>query len=111
MPLTIPAAKANEFDVAAPGVDTDILASDITPSNTPSICRVAVVLATASVFKARVTQGATTFDVKLNSGAALVASCLYVFDIPWEEGDSINFQVETDGIIQVLKAHEVGGAQ
>lgn len=100
--------KATVFNLAAPGANTNILGSAITPTASPSVCRVTVNLAVASVFKGRLTRGETTFDVKLNGGATLVAGSLYMFDVPWETGDSLNFRVETNGIIQVLKALEVG---
>lgn len=105
----IPLVKANSFNVAAPGVNTNILAVSLTPTNSPATFRIDVTLAVASVFKARLTQGATTFDRKFNAGVALVAGGAYMFDVLVHTGDTVNFQVETDGVIQVLKVVELGG--
>ncbi len=107
---TIPLPKANIFSSAPPGANVDILGADIVPTNSPSTCRVAFVTGINTVVKSRVTQGATTLDAYLNDGVALVSGSLYIFDIMWEEGDALNFQFETNGIVQVLKAHEIGAA-
>lgn len=104
----IPLPKANIFSSAPPGANVDILGSDIVPTNSPSICRVAFVAGVSTVVKSRVTQGATTLDAYLNSGVALVSGGLYIFDIVWQQGDSLNFQFETNGMVQVLKAYEIG---
>ncbi len=104
----IPLPKANIFSSAPPGANVDILGADIVPTNSPSICRVAFVTGINTVVKSRVTQGATTLDAYLNDGVALVSGSLYIFDIMWEEGDALNFQFETNGMVQVFKAHEIG---
>ncbi len=105
---SIPLPKANVFSSAPPGANVDILGADIVPTNTPSTCRVAFVTGINTVVKSRVTQGATTVDAYLNDGVALVSGSLYIFDIMWEEGDALNFQFETNGMVQILKAHEIG---
>ncbi len=105
---TLPIPKANIFSSAPPGANVDILGADIVPTNSPSTCRVAFVTGIDTVVKSRVTQGATTVDAYLNDSVALVSGSLYIFDIMWESGDALNFQFETDGMVQVLKAHEIG---
>ena len=107
--LVTPTLKANVFNLAAPGASVNILREAVAPGKSPSICRVEVLLGTAAVFKARISRGGTTFDAKLNAGVALIASGLYIFDISWQAGDRLNFQVETDGVIQQLMAHEIAG--
>lgn len=109
-PLLKPVNHADEFNVAAPGVNTDILGADLTPTHSPSRLRVTVLLATESVFKARVARSGTTFDADFNGGSALKANSLYTFDLVWMAEDAVNFQVETDGVIQKLQADEIGAS-
>lgn len=97
------------FNIAAPGANTDIISGDLTPRSQVLKVRVAVLLAVASVFKAVLTQGATSFDCHLNSGIQLQAGCLYTFDIEIDSATSYNFQVETDGIVQYLNVKELVG--
>ena len=89
------------WNVAAPGANTDAVA-DITWGEEET-CRVSVQLATGSVCNLMVSRGGTEFALGLNSNSALVAGALYQFDVTgMEKGDIVNFQVETDGILQKI---------
>lgn len=103
-----PILRHDGFNIAAPGANTNIITS-LTPRSQSLKARVSVLLAVAAVFKARITQGATTFDAKFLSGGAVPAGCLYTFDLPLTGVDTYNFQVETDGIIQRLHVIELQG--
>jgi hypothetical protein len=100
------AVKADEFNVAAPGANTDILATSLTPSM-GGYFQVFVVVGTGSVFNMTDTQGATTFTVGLNKSTALVAGDGYTFSFPVSTDSAYNFRVETDGIIRRLIVLEV----
>lgn len=102
------------FNRAAPGANTDILTTAITPKEGCAI-KITALLATGSVLNMTVTDGTTTFTGGLNSSTSLNAGDWYTFTIganPVEtnSGDgnplSYNFQVETDGIIQMLLIQE-----
>lgn len=109
--------RSVNYNVSAPGVNTNILATGLTPiypksigvGNEASVFRVTVVLATGSVFNYTVTNGTTAFTVGLNASAALNAGDEYVFDIPVHSTYTYNFQVETDGVIRILWVQEIVG--
>lgn len=94
------------FDIAAPGANTNIMTTSITPLMSCRL-RVGVVLETASVFNVTETSGATTNTYGLNESVPLAANDYYVFDVPAGAAYSYNFQVETDGIIGRLTVSEV----
>jgi len=106
--LLTPVEKANQ-DAAAELADTDILAADITPANTPCTLRVNVMLDTSGVFSAMVTTGAVQRKWKLNAGNALTADCLYTFDIPAFSGDTVNFQTSAAGAVTLRVTELQGG--
>ena len=106
---------ASIFNLAAPGANTDILSSSITLKE-GGAWRVTVALTTASVFNVTYTDGTTTHALGLNSSVALLAGDLYTFafggsPIETSSGStntlSINFQVETDSVIELLIIEEV----
>lgn len=102
------------FAQSAPGANTDIFGTEITPNYVHSVLRIAVSLAGASVFNLIVTQGATLKTIHLNAGAALVASAGYVFTWPIRKAEgsttlTYNFQVETNVAIDWLSVEEVPG--
>ena len=88
--------------VAAPGANTDILATDLTPSGNVVAFGISVQLETASVFNVMETIGGTTRDVAPLKNAALVAGALYEFAISVDQAATYNFQVETDSVIDRL---------
>jgi len=90
---------------AAPGALTDISGGTVTPSALgQSRIRLWVTCAfqNATTFLASITNGGTTVDLELNGGANLEADALYTFEIPVTFGDSIDWQIGTDGIIRRL---------
>lgn len=90
------------WEVAAPGANTDAI-DDITWGHRGEACRVTVQVATSSVVNLMVTRGATENALGLNSNTALVAGAVYTFDVHgMQGGDIVNFQVETDSVIDTL---------
>ena len=97
------------FNQAAPGANTNILATSIAPYTKTSTFRVTVVLATTSVFNFVAIQGATTFTCGLNGSVALVADDCYTFTFGVNDSTTYNFRVETDSIINILNVEEIEG--
>ena len=91
--------------------DTDILATDLSPTNTPCLFRIMVMLETAGLFSAMLKNGAVTKKLKLNSGTLLTVDCAYVFDILVHSGDTVNFQTSVGGDVTMRVQEIVGGVQ
>jgi hypothetical protein len=98
----------NGFNQSAPGANTDIISGGLViggATGVQGICALAVTvtLATASVFNYTRTRGGTTFTIGIYQSVALASGDGYgPFLIPVAPGDTINFQVETDGVIRQL---------
>ena|SRR3990167_2269979 len=102
---------ARKYALAAPGVNTNMLATGVVPKATGSAFRVTVSLTTASVFNVHMTDGTTAYVIGLNASVALQAGDLYTFTFSADPLLTYNFQVETDGVIRTLIVDEiVGGA-
>lgn len=106
-----PLEKENQHNVSITA-NTDILSSDLTPTNTPCLFRIEVCLNAAGVFSAMVTKADSTQQLKLNSASNLAADAVYMFDILVHSGDSVNFQHSANATLKVLRVQEiVGGVQ
>jgi len=106
----MPLAVASQHGTAE-AANTDILATDITPTNTPCLFRIMVMLETAGVFSAQLKNGGTTKVLKFNTAVQLLASCAYMFDLLVHSGDTVNFQTDVSGNV-ILRVQEiVGGVQ
>ena len=101
-----PIEKAKEHNVSVTA-DTDILSSDLTPTNTPCLFRVLVAFDTAGVFSAKITKSDDSQTTKFNEANNLVADAAYMFDLLVHEGDSINFQHSADATLKVLRVQEI----
>jgi hypothetical protein len=69
--------------------------------NTPVLFRIQVSLSVAGVFSAVYKLGSDVKVIKFNSGVALVADCLYIFDCLVHPNDSINFQSSLAGTANI----------
>ena len=98
--------KSKNFNVSAPGANTDILSTALTPTY-GAAWRITVCLATASVFNMTITNGGTTFTCGINSSVALNAGDLYAFTVGVNPSNTYNFRVETNGVINILQIDEV----
>ena len=109
--LLIPIAKAS-IHGASPGANTNILGSDLTPTNPPCLFRTMICLGGAAIFYADFKQKDTVSIMKFNSGTALIADAVYMFDILVHSEDTVNFKVDTGVVIKELRVQElVGGLQ
>ena len=104
-----PLPRADSFNVSAPGANTDILSTAITPV-TYGAFRITVTLATASVFNYTETRSGTTFTHGINSSVALNSGDAYIFNVDVSSLSAYNFQVETNGVIRQLKVSEIPSA-
>jgi len=104
-----PLEKANEHNTAETA-DTDILASALSPTNTPCLFRVMVCVDTAGVFFATITKAGNTQVVEFNGGANLTANALYIFDHLVHDGDTINYRHSVNTTLRVLRVQEIVGA-
>jgi hypothetical protein len=100
---------AVSIETTAVLADTDILATDYTPANTPCVIRTSVVLDTVGIFSAMITTGGTQRKAILNSNNGLAVDCLYTFDIPLHAGDTINFQTSAAGNVWIRAVELSGG--
>ena len=108
--LLTPLEVASQHGVAETA-NIDILPSDITPTNTPCLFRIMVMLETAGVFSAILKSGAVSKTLKLNAGNSLLANCAYMFDILVHSGDTVNFQTSVSGNVTLRAQEIVGGVQ
>lgn len=119
--------RAYLFHRAAPGANTAIITkapngstiTGLTPQSGVGAFRVTIQLATGSVLDATVSDGTTTTTSHLNGGTALTAGCLYTFcfgvcdRVPTLDQNAAplplvwNFQIETNGVIDLLQVDEV----
>lgn len=103
--------KGRVFDTVLPAANTDLLGSDITPTNSPSYVRIYFAASVAGVLNIMRTIGGVTITEQLNSGVALVANAAYMFTVPWRTGDSINIQYSQTGgdtlILDIIEAQGV----
>jgi hypothetical protein len=106
----VPLAKASQHGVAETA-NTDILAADLSPTNTPCLFRTMVMLETSGIFSAILKSGAVSKTLKFNGGVALAASCAYIFDILVHSGDTVNFQTDTNGNVTLRVQEIVAGVQ
>ncbi|MBA7498882.1 hypothetical protein ES704_01620 [subsurface metagenome] len=108
----IPLAKADLFNTALLDAEANWLASDITPTNSPSYLRIYACVSVTGILRVARTINATTVTEDLNSGTALVADAAYMFTVPWRTGDTINIRYSvTTGTIKRLLIDEIGGAE
>lgn len=90
------------FDIAAPGANTDIISSDLSPKVSGAF-RITVAVSTSTVFDVKVTDGTDTHVISLNDGVALTANALYTFSFGVSDALDYNFRVKTDSVIEVLQ--------
>lgn len=90
-----------EWNVSSPGNDTDII-TDLTWEGSETL-RLTIQCATASVVNLMVTRGGVEIARTPNLNAAVVAGAEYSWDFDgMKDGDTVNVQVETTGVISHL---------
>lgn len=101
-----PLPRFEQRAIAAPGADTNIMSSSITPKMSCRL-RIYITLATASVVNYTETISSTTRTIGLNESVPLSAGDEHIFDHSASPDAAYNYQVETNGIITKLKVEEV----
>ncbi|GAI19506.1 unnamed protein product [marine sediment metagenome] len=77
------------------------------PITETGILRVIVAENTGVVFNLALTRAGVTSVMPYNAGGALVANCLYLFDVPVIRGDVVNFQFGALTTILMLDAYMI----
>lgn len=102
---------AKIFNGPAPGIDTDILSSNVNLKEDGAL-RISIALTTASIVNLMVDDGTTTHALGLNASVELSAGDLFSFSVAATKLDSTgtvlnyNLQVETDSVIEYLIVQE-----
>ncbi len=105
----VPIAKASVFNTALPAAEADLLAADISPTNSPSYMRVYICVSVSGVLRVERVQSTVEVTENLNGGVALSAGAAYMFDVPWRSGDTVNLVYSvTSGTIYNLDICEIG---
>jgi len=104
--------RARLYDAGAQTANSDIFGSDIDPTNSPSNLRVTVALKGSSIVNVKEDNGTSVVNYDFNSGTALGADELYVFDVPVRgQASTYNFQLESSVGIKVLNVDEVRNSE
>ena len=95
------------FDIAVPGANTGITGG-VQAILGRGAMRIWISVETASVVNVTITDlTPTTKTIGLNMSVALQASDLYVFDTPSFANFTYDVEVETNGVIALLKMEEI----
>jgi len=107
-----PIDKGAIFNTAI-ALNTDFFAADLVPTNTPTTFRIAFSCDAGGVLNVMREQllpaPPVTVTEQLNQGEALVADCLYEFNITVREGQTINLQHSVGGQILSCIVVEIFG--
>lgn len=96
-------------DGSAPGADTNILSTHVTPRLVRSFFEITVAAENNTVFKVVKKRGADEIILPLfkeNSGGTIKAGALYTASVGCSDLDSYNFRFGTDGKVLVLIVDE-----
>ena len=102
----LPLAKANVHN-GNKNANTNFLTTNLSPSDPPCLFRIQVMLPTAGKFTAKIKKSTTTLTCHFNTGANLVASSLYMFDVLMHTGDTVNFQSDQNQNGHILRVQEI----
>lgn len=94
--------RAEIFNGSAPGANTDIIATDITPKSGTSAARIEIALTNGSPVNLTATDGTTTHTWALGAGITVTAETITTFHISTNQALAYNVQVEIDGVIESL---------
>lgn len=107
----VPIEKAVIHNHTLPAINANWLLTDIIPTNTPTLFRIAVSVSIKGKFNASITRDGNTQITTLKDAIDLNPDSLNIFDILVHSGDSINFRYSTtNGTIQILRVQEIDAA-
>lgn len=107
-----PIEKASPHNQALPLANANWLATDLTPTNTPTTFRINVSVSVAGTLSVVYTKGGVSMSYILNviPGPGLVANGLYAFEFMVHSGDSINFSYSVTTGTYHLRVQEIDAA-
>lgn len=110
MPIE-PNTKASLYSTGSKSADTNLLTTNVTPSQSPVDLRLTVQVDTGSVVNATVWNGSAKESLTLHDGTALDAGELYVLPIPGAQ-ESLEYNVElgTGASVDYLVVDELPSA-
>jgi len=103
-----PELKRRLFNVAITA-NTNLFATDLSPTYKPCIFRIYACFDTAGVLTVRRTSAGVTVGEQLNAGTALTANAAYLFDIVVDGDETINLQYSVNATLLKLSVLEVSG--
>lgn len=105
MPID-PNNKARLYNDTANAGGTSVLASNVTPSESPVVFEVTTAINTSSAVDLVEWDGTTEFNHTINGGSALGATTLLTESIPVNENSEYNVQYRNDVDVHVLLIDE-----
>ena len=107
-PSLVPESKGSVYNQAVLA-NTDIFATDLEPTESPTTFRIYACFTLGGVLTVRRTVDAATVSEDLNGGANLAAGASYFFDIAVHYGEEINLYYSVPTQCLSLKVWEVKG--
>ncbi len=101
-----PVLKGSKFNTGVTA-DTDIFASDLSPTKSPTHFRIYAAFDGAGILKVRRTYGGTTVEELLNSGNSININSAYAFDIVVLEDQTINLRYSVNATATALIVTEI----
>lgn len=102
-----PNTKASLFGTGAQSADTALLATNVTPSESPVDLRFTVQLDTASNVTVTAWNGSAEESLLLHDGTDLDAGEVYVFPLPAQESLEYNVELGTGASVDLLLVDEL----
>jgi hypothetical protein len=104
----VPILKGSVFNTSV-NANTNIFASDLSPTNSPTTFRIYACFSVSGVLTVRRTKAGTTVSEQLNGGNALTANAAYMFDVPVESDETVNVQYSVNATALKLAILEIPG--
>jgi hypothetical protein len=104
----VPILKGSVFNTSV-NANTNIFASDLSPTNSPTTFRIYACFSASGVLTVRRTKAGTTVSEQLNGGNALTANAAYMFDVPVESDETVNVQYSVNATALKLAILEIPG--
>ena len=90
------------FNGSAPGADTDILASALTPKQGATRARITCAFSHTTKLNLMISDGSTTIAMGLNDNSTLATDAIHTFDFAVDASLAYNLQLSHDGVIDQL---------
>jgi hypothetical protein len=90
------------FNQSAPGANTDIFSSDITPKKNVTRARIEIATAGGGPVNVTATDGTTTHTWSLGGGVSTSAEALTSYEISVSQSLAYNVQIEWNSVVETL---------